>query len=128
MPTHQGIDNKNVGNNVGRLIDGWSGSPVSLCTDGDLLACISRMLRYRSSDSVKVGEVKGHATDTMVADGRVRREDKEGTDAADVAADFGRLRQPGWLLTPGELCSRLKRNGIRVWSCTGTWLPSRGEA
>ena len=29
----------------------------------------------------------------MVADGRVRKEDKDGNDAADIAADFGRLRQ-----------------------------------
>ena len=37
---------------------------------------------------------RGHAKDAMVADGRVRRGDKEGNDAADIAADFGRLRQP----------------------------------
>ena len=30
----------------------------------------------------------------MIAEGKVRREDKEGNDAADIAADFGRLRQP----------------------------------
>ena len=39
-------------------------------------------------------EFKCHATDAMVADGRVRRDDKEGHDAADIAPDFGRLRQP----------------------------------
>ena len=39
-------------------------------------------------------EFKCHATDAMVADGRVRRDDKEGHDAADIAPDFGGLRQP----------------------------------
>ena len=52
------------------------------------------MVRYRSSASIRVSKVEGHATDAVVADGRVRREDKEGNDAADIAADFGRLRQP----------------------------------
>ena len=94
MPVHIGIDNKNVCCNVGRILSGWSGAPFALCTDGDLLNCIWDMVLYRSPRSVKVSKVKGHATGTMVAEGNVRREDKEGNDAADIAADFGRLRQP----------------------------------
>ena len=94
MPIHLGIDNKNVCNNVGRIVAGWSGTPFSLCTDGDLLCCIDNMIQYRSAHSVKVSKVKGHATDAMVAEGKVRKEDKDGNDAADIAADFGRLRQP----------------------------------
>ena len=43
----------------------------------------------------------------MVADGWVRREDKEGNDAADIAADFGRLRQP-------EVVMDARRNLLRV--------------
>ena len=89
-----GIDNKNVCNNIGRVLSGWSGTPFSLCTDGDLLRCIDSMILYRSARSVRVSKVKGHATDTMVAEGKVRREDKDGNDAAEIAADFGRLRQP----------------------------------
>ena len=80
-------------NSVGRILHHWTGAPFCLCTDGDLLACVSGMLRYRTRGSVKVSKVKGHATDTMVADGRVRGEDKAGNDAADMAADFGRLPQ-----------------------------------
>ena len=94
MPVHIGIDNKNVCNNVGRILSGWTGAPFSLCTDGDLLSCIWNMVLYRSASSVKVSKVKGHATDALVAEGRVLKEDKEGNDAADIAADFGRLRQP----------------------------------
>ena len=82
-------------------------SPFSLCTDGDLLACIDRMVRFRSARSVKVSKVKGHATDVMVAEGKVRREDKEGNDAADIAADFGRLRQT-------EVVIDARRNLLRV--------------
>ena len=47
----------------------------------------------RIADSVIVGKVESHATDAMVDRGRVRREDKDGHDAAGIAADFGRLRQ-----------------------------------
>ena len=49
----------NVCNNVGRILDGWSWPSLCLCMDGDLLACIIGMLRYRSSNSVKVSNVKG---------------------------------------------------------------------
>ena len=63
MPVHIGIDNKNVCRSIGNILGGWSGPPLSLCTDGDLLACIDCMVRYRSARSVKVSKVKGHATD-----------------------------------------------------------------
>ena len=52
------------------------------------------MPQKRLHSTVKVSKAEGHATDAMVADGRARREDKEGNDAAERAADFGRLRQP----------------------------------
>ena len=69
MPVHLGIDNKNVCNNIGRILTGWTGTPFCLCTDGVLLSCIHDMVRYRSSRSVKVSKVKGHATDAVVAEG-----------------------------------------------------------
>ena len=43
--------------------------------------------------SVKVTEVKGHATDALVARGGVRAQDLCGDAAADTAADLVRLRQ-----------------------------------
>ena len=93
MPAHLGIDNLNVCNNVAGILRCWAGSPFTICTDGDLLACISSMVRFWGRASIRASKVKGHATEAMIADGRVRREDKEGNDAADTAADFGRLRQ-----------------------------------
>ena len=72
------------------------------------------MVRYRSARSVKVSKVKGHATDLMVAEGKVRREDKHGNDAADVAANFGRLRQP-------EAVIDARRNLLRVKK---EWYPT----
>ena len=92
MPVHHGVDNLNVCNKV----------------DGDLLDCISSMIRYRGRASVRVTKVKGHASEVMVFDGRVRREDKEDDDAADIAADFGRLRQPRVVIDA-------RRNLLRVW-------------
>ena len=49
----------------------------------------------------------------MLADGRVRGEDREGNDAADIAADFGRLRQP-------EVVINARRMLLRV---TKEWYP-----
>ena len=98
---------------AGLLLVG-SGAPYCFCIDGDLLARVSGMIRYRSSASVRASKVKGHATDdAMVADGRVRKEGKEGNDAADIAADFGRLRQPGGVIDA-------RRNLLRV---NKEWYP-----
>ena len=60
--------------------------------------------------SVKVSKVRGHATDVMVAEGKVRREDKDGNDAADVAADFGRLRQPEAVIDARRTLLRVKKD------------------
>ena len=84
---------KNVCNSIGKVLSGWTAPSFSFCTYGDLLKCISDMVQYRTGRSVRVSKVKGHATDAMDSDGRVWKEDKDGNDAADVAADFGRLRQ-----------------------------------
>ena len=37
MPEHLGIDIQQVCDNLGRIVDGWTGPTYSLCTDGDLL-------------------------------------------------------------------------------------------
>ena len=63
------------------------------------------MIRYGSSASVKVCKVKGHASEAMVGDGLVRRDDKEGNDAADVASNFGGLRHLEVVIVPLEICS-----------------------
>ena len=49
------------------------------------------MLHRRGLETVRITEVKGHADEDMVLDGRVR-EDRLGNNAADEAADFGRRR------------------------------------
>ena len=68
---------------------------VPLSASARTLSCISWMLqKYWLRGSVQVGQLEGHATDATIADGTVPREDKEGNDAADIAAEFGRLRQP----------------------------------
>ena len=59
------------------------------------------MVLKRSASSFRVCKVEGHATDAMVVEGKVRREDKEGNDAADIAADFGRLDSQPMLLMLG---------------------------
>ena len=90
---HLGVDNLSIVRHVGRLLDGRHGpTPFELGKDGDLLLLIDRNLHLRGLDTVRVTEVKGHADETMVLDGRVRNDDMLGNDAADEAADFGRRR------------------------------------
>ena len=68
--------------------------PFEIVKDGDLLYLIDRMLQLRGLDTVKISEVKGHADEGMVLDGRVRDLDRLGNKAADEAADFGRSTVP----------------------------------
>ena len=77
-----------------------------------ILFLVQRMLRLRGLDTVRT-EVKGHADDSMVLDGRVRQDDRLGNDAADEAADFGRRRV-------GNLVIDARRNLSGV---CGRWYP-----
>ena len=78
---------------VGRLLDGHRGSlPLEFVKDGDLILLIERMLHLRGLDTVRITKVKGHADEGMVLDGRVRELDRIGNNAADEAADIGRMR------------------------------------
>ena len=66
--------------------------------DGDLVALVHYMIRTRGRDTVRVTEVKGHAEDSHVQQGRVQLEDQLGNAEADTAADLGRRHQPEALL------------------------------
>ena len=76
-------------------------------TDGDLLVLIRRMIDLRSSNTVRITKVKGHADEDMVADGRVRMLDRLGNNAADEAADFGRRR-----VSPAVIDARRNLSGV----------------
>ena len=111
---HLGVDNLNVVRHVGRMLDNNLGSlPFQVLPDGDLLCLIHRMLMLRGLDTVKVTKVKGHASEDMVVDGRVRDLDRLGNKAADEAADFGRRRVPVRVIDA-------RRNLVGV--CNG-WYP-----
>ena len=88
-----GVDNLGVVRHVGCLIDGHHGSvPLELVNDGDLLVLFEKMLYLRGLDTVRISNVKGHADEGVVLDGRVWEQDRVGNNAADEAADFGRWR------------------------------------
>ena len=90
---HLGVDNLVVVRHVGRLLDGHHGSvPFELVKDGDLPFLFRGMLRLRGLDTVQITNVKGHADEGIVLDGRVGEIDRLRNDAADEAADFGRRR------------------------------------
>ena len=84
-------------------------TPLHLVKDGDLLATIKSMFCLRGFDMVKVSKVKGHATRAMVDNGDVRLEDLVGNNGADAAADFGRLRQHGDVITARRDLLRVRR-------------------
>ena len=93
-PCHLGIDNLNVARTVGQRLDrDCLGKPLPLVNDGDLVALVQYMIRTRGRETVRVTEVKEHAEDRDVQQGRVRLEDQVGNAEADAAADLGRRHQ-----------------------------------
>ena len=67
--------------------------PLPLVKDGDLLALVQYMIGTRGRETIRVTEVKGHAEDLDVQQGRVRLEDQLESAEADIAADLGRRHQ-----------------------------------
>ena len=65
---------------------------------GNLVALAQYMIRTRGRETVRVTEVKGHATDADVDQGRVRLEDQLGIAEADTAADPGGRHQSELLI------------------------------
>ena len=58
-----------------------------------MIALVQYMIRTRGREKVRVTEVKGHAEDVDVQQGRVRLLDQQGNAEADLAADLGRRHQ-----------------------------------
>ena len=84
-PCHLGVDNLNVARSIGRLLDhGCLAKSLPLVKYGDLVAIAQYMILDRRQDTVRVAEVKEHATEN-VQQGRVRE--------ADAAADLGGRHQ-----------------------------------
>ena len=89
-PCHLGIDNLNVAQSIGRLLDhGSLNKSLLLVKDGDLIALVQYMILTRGLETVRVTKVKGHAEDLDVHQGRVRLIDQQGNAEADTAADLG---------------------------------------
>ena len=57
--------------------------------DGDLWEHTQKIIAAKRPQSVKAQKVKGHASDEMVVEGRVRAQDKRGNDKADQVAGRG---------------------------------------
>ena len=61
----------------------------AMMKNGDLWEVFANIVWQRGPESVTISKVKGHATDEMVDEGKVRLQDKKGNDNADSAADKG---------------------------------------
>ena len=117
-PVHTGIDNQTtvtmcnnivdhqtkrrevkIFTNQGAMIIGGTTShlhrrtmnkrPWALVKNGDLWESIEDAVEEKGPRSVKVTKVKGHATSEMVEEGKVTKQDKEGNDISDTAAEWG---------------------------------------
>ena len=57
--------------------------------DGDLWAMFHAHAKAKQPQAIRISKVKGHATDSMVAEGKATKADQEGNNHADLAADEG---------------------------------------
>ncbi len=57
--------------------------------DGDLWMIFHIFALAKGLGSIRISKVTGHATETMIAEGKVRAKDKRGNDEADEAAERG---------------------------------------
>ena len=84
--------------------------------DGDLWEVFVDLVRQRGPHTVNITKVKGHATKEMVDQGEVQEKDKQGNDAADVAADFGAIEAQIRVHAMGSIyCS--KHKDYRTFMC-----------
>ena len=61
-------------------------TPWQLVQNGDLWMKVEKTAKAKHQHTIKLTKKKGQATEEMVKDGRVRKEDREGNDEADKAA------------------------------------------
>ena len=93
----------------------WLTTLAISCPEGGRVG----LLPLSGQRTVQVCKVKGHATEDMVARGRVRQADLEGNNGADETADLGRRRQDDGVATARLFAYRLAVTGIH-WSCICT--------
>ena len=80
--------------------------PWSLVKNGDLNQSIEEGVIQKGTGNLKASKVKGHATEEMVEQGKVRRIDKEGNDISDEGADRGAERTNIKVVASGYVFSK----------------------
>ena len=65
----------------------------------------AKLVRQRGPKSVKITKVKGHATQAMVDEGKVKQTEKTGNDKADEAAEAGATTSQGKIRDFAEMYS-----------------------
>ena len=89
-PTHQATDSMAYLLKAKSILKGEKPrKPYNIIPDGDLWDWFARLVQAKGPEAVQLSKVKGHATDEMVNQGKVKKEHKEGNDASDEAADIG---------------------------------------
>ena len=89
-PTHQGTDSMAYLLKATQILKGARPKkPWAILTDGDLWEYFEKIVKAKGAHAIDISKVKGHATEKMVAEGKVLKKDKEGNDASDEAADRG---------------------------------------
>ena len=88
--------------------------------DGDLRKHFQETVVSKGPWAIWLSTVKGHATTEQVAAGEVEKEDKEGNDMADEAADKGSKELQRWLASMAKTAGRpLFNSAIRK---TAGWI------
>ena len=103
-PTHQATDSMAYFLKGRQILKGiLPRKPYNIIPDGDLWEWFAKIVEAKGPQAVRLTKVKGHATDAMVAQGKVKEEHKVGNDFSDEAADIGVEQHGGDFLEASTL-------------------------
>jgi len=89
-PTHQATDSMAYLLKASKILLGkLPRKPFNIIPDGDLWEWFAKIVKAKGAEAVRLTKVKGHATEEMVKQGKVKEEHKVGNDFSDEAADIG---------------------------------------
>ena len=91
-PIHQGTDSKAYKDKAHRILQGQQlnrKKPWNLQKDGVLWEWFDILSRAKGRHSIRITKVKGHVTEEMVKEGKVKADHNKGNDTADTLATEG---------------------------------------
>ena len=122
-PTHQGTDSMSYLVKAQEILKcKLPKKPWNILTDGDLWKWFAEVVEAKGAEAIRLTKMKGHATDQMVQEGKVKQEHKDGNDGSDEAADIGVEQHGNGLLDVSFCLQPSKQSTGSSWVKSSTYF------